>query len=291
MKRVLMLLTSISLFSCGVSEQEHNKLKKELEECKKVVADLQNTPQNRLVEIQNLLKDNKLDLAKQKLEDFSEKFPKTDEFFDAETAVLELEQRVKYEQKEAERKKALGFKVLKEKSIIDIATLSLAFDKITTQKEWVFDDYGDGAYSRSAERGNIYLTTKVNVKSKDKNPSLPPILAYYLHNGELKYIGNLNYRFSRWKSYGHYLGNYADYGNDFAHSEKITFSCGLQIDKNYLNYPIYLVVLHSECVHRTRNDYGNPEIAYKYGECEIKETLKVEDFDLVYSLVKIISKK
>lgn len=278
------------LFSCGVSEQEYNKLKAELEECKSVVADLQNTPQNRLFEIQNLLKDDKFDLAKQKLSDFSEKFADSKEFKEAEKAIIDLETKIEQEKKEAERKKALGFNILKETPKVEVGGLILDFSDTKIQNQWTFDNYGNGSYYRKAERGNSYLTTKVSITSEEKNPSLYPVLAYYLVDGELKLIDQLRYKFVKWKDYGAYLGNHSDYSNDFAHTKKIPFTCGLEISNELLSYPIYLVVRHSGCIYRDVDRFKEPSVQYKNGaSCDIPKILKVEDFDFT-TLVKVIKK-
>jgi len=81
-----------------------------------------------------------------------------------------------------------------------------------------------------------------SITSRIKDPALPPIAAYKLDStGSLTLIGVLDYRFYQWKDYGAYLGNYADYDNDFAHVATIPFGAFKQIEDSDLQKPIYVV--------------------------------------------------
>lgn len=109
-------------------------------------------------------------------------------------------------------------------------------------------------------------------------------------DGELHLLGILGYEFRRWEDYGSYLGNYADYKNDFSHSKTIPFSCGIELPADKLkNGTIYLALKKSTCFNRTKNKYGNPEVKYvKSNSCNTKSILTVDDFDSDYELIKIM---
>lgn len=294
MKKFLIICTALAIIACDNSncQKENESLRKELKECKALLSELQNTPQNRLAEIESLINENNLDSAKVKLQRFSEKFPNSEEYSSAKSAVNKLEEKISSEKKEAEAKKALGFKVLKETNNIDIAGLNFKFSATNIQKRWAFDDYGNSYFYKDTQRGNSFICTKVSITSStEKNPQLCPILAYYLKDGVLNLIGQMKYKFQRWKDYGAYLGNYSDYKNDFAYTSTIPFTCGLEFQDGFLAYPIYIVIWHSTCVERNYERFENPPIWYaNNSSCNIPKVLKVEDFDFNATLVKVIKK-
>ena len=209
---------------------------------------------------------------------------------DEKTALKEIEKiDITIEQKrvEAERKKALGYKILKSNSTVKNQDLTLRFEKIWTGKRWSFDDYGHEYFLRDAQRGNMHVLARVSITSVNNNPNLPAVLVYKMINGELNLLGTLGYKFRRWKDYGSYLGNYADYGNDFAHSKTIPFNCGLELSEDDLKIgTIYVVLKKQGCFKRRKKDYGRPEIEYYEDYCRAKQTLRVEDFDNDYVLLK-----
>jgi hypothetical protein len=168
--------------------------------------------------------------------------------------------------------------------------LTLKFSSISIGKRWTFDSYGSEYHYRDAVRGSKYVLTKVYITSESNNPNLPPILVYKLENGLLSLLGCQSYEFRRWKDYGSYLGNYADYGNDFAHSKTIPFNLGLQVSEEELNsFPIFVVMQKDGCFNRQKNSYGNPEIAYEKSFCDYKESLSVDDFEENYHLLKVFN--
>ena len=295
MKKFLIICTVLALVACDNNsncQKENESLRKELKECKALLSELQNTPQNRLSEIQNLIGNNNLDSAKVKLQIFSEKFPNSEEYLSAKSAVNKLEEKISLEKKEAEAKKALGFKVLKETNSIYIAGVDFKFSSVGIQNKWTFDDYGDSYFYREAQRGNIFICAKLSITSStEKDPQLCPILAYYLKDGVLNFIGQMKYKFQRWRDYGAYLGNHSDNKNDFAYTSTIPFTCGLEIPKEYLEYPIYVVIRHSTCVERYYERFENPPVWYaNNSSCDIPKILKVEDFNFSTTLIKVIKK-
>src|SRR5690606_5418775 len=130
---------------------------------------------------------------------------------------------------------------------------------------------------------------RISISSESKNPDLPPILAYQYFDGKLMLLGTLGYEFRRWKDYGSYLGNYADYGNDFAHSKTIPFNLGYESSEDNLKSgKVYVVMRKVNCFTRKNKDYGRPEIQYQMGICAPKSTLEVSDFDNDYVLIKTL---
>lgn len=297
----IILITIISVFaigSCGVPQKDFDKLKadlvqtrSELAECSNELTEIKNTPEQRFIRAKKLFADTDLIGAQREYQGIVDNYEGTNDAKIALKKVIKIKQILKRKKLEAERKKALGFRILKPSTNVKYGDLSLRFDKIWTGKRWSFDDYGSEYRLRDAQRGNKHILVRVSISSKINNPSLPAILAYQMNNGELKLLGTLGYEFRRWKDYGSYLGNYADYGNDFAHSKTIPFNLGLELSNKYLvNSAIFIVLKKNGCFNRRTKEYGDPEIEYSQGNCNVKRTLKVEDFNNDYVLLKIFNK-
>ena len=300
MKRKLLVLTLgiLTLFSCsnGETQKQLSELKTELEQtkielnnCSAALTEIKNTAENRFIRAKKFLSDNNLNGAKSEFQGIVKNFKGTNDAKTASKEITKIDNTIKQRKLEAERKKALGYKVLKPTTRVKFGDLSLRFEKIWKGKRWSFDDYGSQYFLRDAQRGNKHILARVSVTSDNNNPSLPPILVYQMNNGELKLLGTLGYKFRRWKDYGSYLGNYADYGNNFAHSKTIPFNCGLELSEDNLKSgTIYVVLKKQGCFNRVKKDYGSPEIEYNEGSCGAKRILRVEDFDNDYVLLKKI---
>lgn len=294
MKRIYLIIVVILLtVSCnsGVDQHEYDKLKAELAECRKIVEELQNTPQVRLSNGQQYLSKSDIENAKKELNTLIEKFGGTEEAAKAKSLIADIEKEERKAKEAEERKRTLGFKVLKESSSVDVGEVTVKFNSVSTGKSFVFDRYDDSWRYRDAERGEIYVLANVAISSNIKEPKLPPISIYKIEDGKLNLIGALEYRFYRWEDYGSYLGNDADYGNDFAHTSTIRFSCGLPIPKEYINDNVIFIVIKKEnCFHRTADRFSNPPISYTASGCNSKSVLSVDDFDNDYALVKIFNR-
>lgn len=296
MKKVIFTILTITiLLSCNdnnsIKKEEYDKLKAELDECKKTVEDLSNTPQMRLSTALKLREGNKVEQAKSELRTLTEKFTGSNEAKKASQILKEIEDAERKEKEETEKKRLLGFKILKETSTTKVGEVSLKFTSINSVSQWNFDDYGNEYRLRKAERGNIYINAKVAISAENKDPNLPPILVYKAENGELRLLGTMGYEFVRWKDYGSYLGNYADYGNDFSHTKTISFSCGLQITQNDLDiYAIFVVVKNQNCFYRSTDRFSNPPVKYTESECTVKNILTIDDFDKDYILLKVLNR-
>lgn len=291
---ITLLIFGLSLFGCDSdrpTKEQYAKLTKELDDCKMKVSDLLNTPQQRLSEAQKLVAIRDYSAATSQYQELVDKYPGTAE---AEVALIALNEiaLLQFQQQEAEdKKKALGFKSIVENSKVIVRDVELSVSSVSTSGKWTFDSYGDEWRYRGAERGNKYVVAKVSIKAYSKTPALPPIAVYKISGGQLILLGTMGYEFSRWENYGSYLGNHADYGNDFAHSSTIPFICGLQISDNDIeDEAVFVVVKKENCFDRTSTQIGNPPVKYVEGTCNMKQTLTVNDFDDDYVLIKVFNK-
>lgn len=299
-KKNLFYYVVIILFitSCGGNSKEYDDLmksydekSKELEQCKAENEKLSNTPEMRLAESKSLQAEGKLSEAKSELTELMDVYPGTDEAIEAKKLFDQITKEEEKIKAEEERLKNMTFGDLKTSMKIIYNKLTLNFASVTTGSTWTFDNYGSSYMYRSAQRGFVYLVAKVNITSEENYPSLPPIIAYQLNNGKLDKIGTLEYRFAKWKDYGSYLGNYADYGNDFSQTPTVYFSCGISISEDISkNKAIFLVVQNKGCFTRKTEDFENPSVKYVEGSCGAKSTLGIEDFKSDYQLVTVINR-
>ncbi len=295
--KLLIAFFTITFLGCSTGPQEANQiesLKSELEtlkkdhlNCQTELTKLKDTPEQRTIRAKTLFSKGDLQGSMIEYQGIIDNFPGTS---DSEIATIEsakITMLIEKKRVDEENKKALGYKVLKLNTNIKLNDISVKIEKIWTGKRWSFDDHGSEYSLRDAERENIHVLARISITSKVKDPELPAILVYQLNDGVLKSLGSLSYEFRRWKDYGSYLGNYADYGNDFAHSSTIPFNLGLQVLESDLKAKEIFIVLKKEgCFYRSTRSIGNPEIMYSKGTCNEKSTLSLDDFENEYVLLK-----
>ena len=87
----------------------------------------------------------------------------------------------------------------------------------------------------------------------------------------------LDTEFARWDDYGSYLGNYADYNNDFSKVNTVKFKIGAQVSNEVVKKPFVLVMKKENVLKRTYDKYSNPEISYT-GAATFEYTLSIDAF-------------
>lgn len=288
----LTIVVVLFLASCnnGVKQSEYDKLQAELTECKKTVEELQNTPQVRLTNGQQYLANNDFDNAKRELNTLIEKFGGTDEAKKAQSLVKEIEKQEKAKKEAEERKKALGFKVLKETNSVKVEPVTLNFSSVTSNNKWTFenDKYGYYRYL-TAEREKIYILAKVSITSEAKETKIPLISVYELSGGSLNLLGVMKRQFVNDPN-----NNYSNV--DFKYVSTVALSHALEIPSEKLkNNAIFVVVKRNNCSRFETGYYLDTElertITKDNNQCGIKSTLTVDDFDNEYVLVKILNKE
>lgn len=277
--------------SCsGISRDEYDALLKENKQLKEQIEELKDTPTNLLVKGQELYANGEMDSSKSVLNRLILKYPSSPEAMDAEKMVRKIENEEREKAEQEARKKALGYKVLKESSSVSFNDLTVNFKSVSFGKRWVHDSYDDSWFYNDAERDEVFVLTKLSITSKSKNPKLPPIGVYCYEDGKLVKLAEMEYKFARWESYGCYLGNYADYGNDFSHTSTVSFSNAATINKLYQDKAIFVVVRKVGTFERVVSRFSTPEVGYTSSGGNMSSSLTVDDFDLEYQLVKIFNK-
>lgn len=293
---IILTLIFPLFFSTGCSntdlENENTKLRteidslnNEIEECSNELTLIKNTPEQRKWRAQKYFSVDDFKKSIFEYEGIIENYKGTEEANQAEKEINKIKKIIEDRIKEEERKKALGYKVLESNMKPKFGKLSLNFSSISKGQTWSFDSHGTEYSYRSAQRGYTYVLAKVTISSESNNPDLPPVLIYKMEEGELNMVGRMGYEFRRWKDYGSYLGNYADYGNDFGHSKSINFNLGCQVSNEDVSKGVYVVLKKEECFRRKTGGF-RPSVEYVESYCEIKDKLSVNDFDKEYILLK-----
>ncbi|WP_053969751.1 hypothetical protein [Mangrovimonas sp. ST2L15] len=306
MRRLVVCFFSV-FFSCSTSikdSQEYKELEKENMELKSIIKELKNTPESRYIIAEKLYQDGQRNEALNRYKEINSKFTGTEYAIKSSERINEINNLIekerdekiklqKAQELEEKRKRELGFKLVKSNSSIKLDDLTLKFSDIGLKGSFTFDSYGDTYHYRKADRGSRFITAKVSITSKSNDPNLPTIIGYIMKDGKLTSVTpiGLSYRFRRWEDYGSYLGNDADYGNDFSKTSTIPFNLGYEINNDKINgEKIYLVLCKNRTVTRKYDRFDNPPISYN-GYSGFKISLNVDDFDENgdYILIKIIN--
>lgn len=267
--------TSESLLAAQVVE-----LKAENTRLKAENAELRITPTALLAEVTKSVQGRNLAEAESVLAKLSAKFPDSGEAQSAAKLVGQLRSEEAKQLQEAARLAALGFKGLPITAKLTNADSTLQLRSAATSSRWIFDAYGNEWRYIEAEKGTTFITAKVTVSSEDKDPRLMGMAAYVAVGAQLKRVGSFEYRFARWDDYASYLGNDADYRNDFAHSSNIPFSLAATVNKDELKGDIYLVATKEGCFTRSEDRFKNPPVWYYSSSCaSLPRTLSLSDFN------------
>jgi hypothetical protein len=184
---------------------------------------------------------------------------------------------------------SLDLSNLKEQYSYSNSDIKIKFGQFIFQHTYIHDRY-EGQYRyNSAERGEVYITSAITVDAKSKDPDFPIICAFTWDGKTLSQIGTFDYNFSYWQDYGTYLGNNPDWGNDFAHTEKIHFDIGLQVEgEDIKSHPIYIMALTEPCISRDEDRFKEPTVQYNDGDCATGGDITSLDELKPFTLIKII---
>ncbi|HSH91223.1 MAG TPA: hypothetical protein VK996_14645 [Ramlibacter sp.] len=243
-------------------------------------AQLRATPAAMAAEVEVAVKAKDAQAAQAALKRLMDRYPASPEVNPSIQRVSSMVAQLRAEQDEARRIAALGFKAIKVKPSFTHNDTTLTVGSAAVGKTWTYDSYGTGWKYLEAEKGKRFVMLRATLASKNKEPSPFGVAAYSSEGGTLTRLGIMRYRFARWTDFGSYLGNHADYRNDFAHSPSVAFSLGVQAaDEQLARRPIYLVATREGCHTRTYERLAQPRVHYVPGAClSLKPTLTLDDF-------------
>lgn len=241
--------------------------------------ELKQTPQVLLAKVRALIGAKDEAAAKLAQDDLTARHPGSPEDLVGRGLYSDMIKAREASEKELARLASLGFKAIPIKSVFEGSSSTVDLKSAQIANTWKFNDHGDEYEYRTADRGTKYVTAQVVYSSRDNAPKLIPIALYSSQAGKLKRVGVMDFEFVSWKSYATFLGNYHDTGNDFANSERIRFSMGLQVKSEDMSKPMYVVASKTGCADRSEDRFGNPPVKYSIYSCSsFPELLSVEDF-------------
>ncbi len=296
--RIILFVSLLFLIGCSSNNNGSDEslklqievLTKENKKLKETVEALKYPASDRLAHIKSLISENKFNEARSEMAKLKELFPMSDEAkeIDIQSDIIKTkEEGIKAEEA---RIKALGFKVLKEETTVQVGYNKITIGNFSIAQTFTYDSYDSRYFYNTADRGNKYISSRITITSSDKDPKLPMIWAYSVDGDQLKLIDNFILRFARWEDYGTYLGNYSDNGNDFSKTATIAFKIGLEASDEILRNPIVILLGKTNCMSRSYERFRNPPISYLSSDCDRLEILTIENIKEKFVVVKILNK-
>ena len=280
--QAVMLLTLVLIvFNSCVSRSDYDKILHEsdslqaecdslhavLESKREIVADLNKTivclsdsikklqypADQRLENIINLIKTDSLDLAIIEIENLKALFPYSKETKNIHIQTEIINKRREAIQKEQERIKALGFKVLKDKSVVwkkksNGDEMKYTFSNFHFGRQFTFNYVNDISeyYYRTADKGNTYILADMSIYTKSDYAYTPSVYACAILDGKLSQIGYFTSEYESYDTYGEYLGNYADTSHDFSKVNTVRYNIAAQISQDEAKLPIVILMIKDD---------------------------------------------
>ena len=283
MKKAIIML-SLFLTACGSNySEEFKQAQAELTQARDSIKMLTATiealsyPANhRLETIKANIKDGDFESATSELTQLVSLFPNSPEARMEESLKNQIEAGIQAKIAEEKRIKALGFKALTDHLSVQCGNVKASFSNVTMGNTFVFDNYGYEYRYRQADKNNKYVTAAMSITSDDNNPKLPQCALYCIDGENLIYEETLDTRFARWDDYGSYLGNDADYNNDFSKVNTVKFKIGAELSNDKNKRPFAVVMKKENVLSRTHDNLSRPEISYN-GRASFKSSLTIDD--------------
>jgi hypothetical protein len=264
----------------GVDPNDIVALRAEVERLRKENAELRVSPYNLALEVEGAMRSSNEEKAVATYKQLADTFPIAPETVEMKKRLETFLAQRRAAEDEEKRIAALGFKALPVNPNFAQGDVALSLASLTLNRRWTFDSWGDGWRFQDAEKDRKMLVARMNVSSKQKDPSLFGLAAYVPDGNKLTKVGDMRYRFSRWGSYGAFLGTTTDYSNEFSHRSRIPFTAAVSVgDDEVKKRPIYLVATKEGCHVRHFERFGQPQVAYMPVDCAtLKPSLTADDF-------------
>jgi len=304
MRKNILLIAAILCAACsgGPSQKDIDSLNSKIDSIAKVsesqaktiktlrdsVSILVFPADQRLNEINTLVASADFSSARKKIAELKKVFPKSEEAKACEGIETSISAKEAAVKAEAERIKALGFKAITAKTSFKVGYNTVNLSSISVGNTFVHDAYSDEYYYNTADRGNKYVTAAMSITSTDKDPKLPQCAIYSVSGDKMNLEETFLTEFARWRDYGAYLGNYHDNSNDFSKVSTVKFKIGAEVSASVTTKPYAIVCKNKNVLTSSYDRFANPPASYS-GYASYPSTLKVEDFEKDYILVKLFN--
>ena len=106
----------------------------------------------------------------------------------------------------------------------------------------------------------------------------------------MNYEERFDMRYARWDDYGSYLGNEADFNNDFTKTSTVKFKLGAEVSTEITKSAFAIVAKNENVLTEEYDRFKNPP-KYWTGTASYPYSLKLSSFDVDYGVVKIFNLK
>ena len=199
--------------------------------------------------IVDLVKNEKFDEAYTEIDNLKKIFPKSSEAQKIDAQILIIEKRKAEIKAEEERRKALGFKVFKDQSVVNTGKdngdqVRYTFSNFHYNREFTFEYIADieEYYYRTADKGNTYLQADLSIYTKANYAYTPSVYVCKIVDGKLSRVGYFSCEYARFETYGAYLGNYSETSHDFSKVNTVRYKMGTQISNEESRLPLVVLM-------------------------------------------------
>ncbi len=252
-----------------------------IDQMEETILKLQFPADQRLAEINKLIKSEKYNEAKSAIASLKSVFPQSTEAAQCDELCQVIDNKLAAIEAEKQRVKALGFKVLKPSTTVEIGYNKVVFSGFNIGAKFTHDVYptytGSSWYEHTADRGNKYISCAMDVTSTSKDPDIPTLAFYTVQGDKLIKKGDFWVQMGKWQDYGTYLGNEHDLKNDFSKVSTVKFKLGLELPDADFSKPYILVLKKENTQVRHYERMRNPPIYYQ-GSAGYPNSLTIENF-------------
>lgn len=220
-----------------------------------------------------LVRSEKFDEAYIEIDSLVKVFPKSPEAKLVVDQIAKIEKRKAEIKAEEDRRKALGFKIFKDKSVIssdhsDGKIIRYTFTNFYYDREYYFDRTNDvGTYCiKTADKGHTYLQADLSIYTNLNHAFTPIVYACKIVDGKLYNISNFECHYESYETYGAYLGNYPEISHDFSKVNTVNYSLGAHISNEDTHHPIIVVTGKNGT---TLNDVNGLTVDDVFNKCEV----------------------
>lgn len=227
-----------SLVNVGISNQNTIRILRDS------VMILSYPANQRLAKASRLVEEGRFEEARNEISSLRRIFPESSEAGKCEALLKTIEAKEAKAKAEAERLKAMGFKVFPDKTSVQDDGVTYSFSGFSFGRTYTSDYCADvGEYSyRTADKNNTYILTTVSVTTKKNYASAPSLYACLIVDGKLKSIGYFMHEYASWSSYGAKIGNYDDDSHDFSKVNTVRYKMGNEISAEQAKLPIVILM-------------------------------------------------
>lgn len=198
----------------------------------------------RLLNIKKMVIAEAFDKAIIEISKLKDAFPYSVEAQQCEDIVGLINKRKAEKEAEMQRIKAMGFKILKESSIVKTKYGTATFGTFSFGSTFTFESVLDinEYHYRTADKDNTYILVPMSFTSKEKSVIIPTLAAYLIKDGKLVQLTGFTKEFATYRTYGAYLGNYSEDSHDFSKVSTVRYKLAAEISKSDANKPIVIMI-------------------------------------------------